>query len=385
MRQWDVIVADDERLEGDYFRTIFREDAFHSFRLSHVFRNGQEVLDSLEKEPADFVILDIKMPRKDGLETARIIREKYPDTRIIINTAYAEFDFAQKAILYGVDSFLLKPTQANSILKALMRLVQVDDALPPSPQQLSSPDVRLNGNSYPLETESLIMSGIRDQDLKLLGNSFRVYTGIVADPRNFGMEEARIYLFEFLTITARTLIAAGYDRQQSLQLKITYYYRISHLITHQEIRELLCAFLQDLEQFLVDNTGFVPHQCSEIIVNYIQRNFREPLSLGNLADHFHFSVPHMSRLIHQQTGISFPRFLNWLRIRAAGELLHESDKEISRISQEVGFHDISHFNRTFRQYTGHTPGDFRRIPSDQARVLLNSLARAQEDQDEHQE
>lgn len=72
----------------------------------------------LEKKP-DIVLTDIKMPFMDGLQLSRIIREKLPETRIIILSGYNEFDYARQAISLGISEYLLKPVSVSDILAAV--------------------------------------------------------------------------------------------------------------------------------------------------------------------------------------------------------------------------------------------------------------------------
>lgn len=72
----------------------------------------------LEKKP-DIVLTDIRMPFMDGLQLSRIIREKLPETKIIILSGYNEFDYARQAITLGISEYLLKPVSAADILGAV--------------------------------------------------------------------------------------------------------------------------------------------------------------------------------------------------------------------------------------------------------------------------
>lgn len=75
----------------------------------------------LEKKP-DIVLTDIKMPFMDGLELSQLIRDKLPETRIIILSGYNEFDYARQAISLGISEYLLKPVAAEDILNAVEKV-----------------------------------------------------------------------------------------------------------------------------------------------------------------------------------------------------------------------------------------------------------------------
>ena len=81
--------------------------------------DGMEAIEFLRREPVDIVITDIKMPAADGLEVARYVHENHPQTKVIILTGYADFEYAQTAIKYHVTSFILKPTNKKELFAAV--------------------------------------------------------------------------------------------------------------------------------------------------------------------------------------------------------------------------------------------------------------------------
>ncbi|MGN1205608.1 MAG: response regulator [Eubacterium sp.] len=77
----------------------------------------------LEKKP-DIIITDIRMPFMDGLELSRIVKEKLPDTKIIILSGYDDFGYAKEAIKIGVTEYLLKPVSSGVLLEHLSEIAQ---------------------------------------------------------------------------------------------------------------------------------------------------------------------------------------------------------------------------------------------------------------------
>lgn len=81
--------------------------------------NGREAIAKLEELKPDLVITDIRMPLMDGLELACHIAAHAPETAVIILTGYRDFEYAQKAITYGVKQFLLKPCPEEEVCRIL--------------------------------------------------------------------------------------------------------------------------------------------------------------------------------------------------------------------------------------------------------------------------
>lgn len=92
---------------------------------------------------------------------------------------------------------------------------------------------------------------------------------------------------------------------------------------------------------------------------YMQENFRDRITLDNLAKVSGISKYHLIRLFNEKCGISPHGYLTMLRInQAKKELL--KNKSIAEVSSGVGFYDQSHFSKTFKQYVGITPEYYRR-------------------------
>lgn len=83
---------------------------------------GEIALSMIEAEQPEILITDIKMPFMDGLELSRIVRQRLPQTRIVILSGHDEFRYAQEAIQLGVTEYLLKPVSAQGLMDVLIRI-----------------------------------------------------------------------------------------------------------------------------------------------------------------------------------------------------------------------------------------------------------------------
>lgn len=84
--------------------------------------NGEDGLDMILRFKPDLVITDIRMPRMDGLEMTRQIYEHKVPSHVVILSGYSEFEYAKKAIQYGVDDYLLKPLAADDVQEMLIKI-----------------------------------------------------------------------------------------------------------------------------------------------------------------------------------------------------------------------------------------------------------------------
>lgn len=83
--------------------------------------DGEAALQLIKKEIPDIVLLDINLPFLDGLELSSIIRQEYPDIKIILLTAYEEFEYAKKAVKLQVFDYITKPFDNQKVLEAVCK------------------------------------------------------------------------------------------------------------------------------------------------------------------------------------------------------------------------------------------------------------------------
>ena len=90
------------------------------------FENGEEALCFIRqnREKAEILLTDVKMPEMDGLELARHIAEEELGTEIIIVSGYDEFEYAKKAMSFGVSNYLIKPVQLDELKEALEKITK---------------------------------------------------------------------------------------------------------------------------------------------------------------------------------------------------------------------------------------------------------------------
>nr|WP_232345288.1 response regulator [Paenactinomyces guangxiensis] len=116
------MLVDDERniLEG--IAGIIDWESLQTV-LAGTARNGLDAYEQITRDQPDIVISDIKMPGMDGLELVSKVYEDHPQIRFILLSGFGEFDYAKKAMQYGVKHYLLKPCNENKIKEALQELV----------------------------------------------------------------------------------------------------------------------------------------------------------------------------------------------------------------------------------------------------------------------
>jgi len=94
-------------------------------------------------------------------------------------------------------------------------------------------------------------------------------------------------------------------------------------------------------------------------VRYIRLHYAEPVTLERMAAALNYSVPYLIKQFKLRMGTSPIGYLIEVRMDKAKELLLRTDAALQDIAEGVGYNDISYFNKTFKKYTGMTPGQYR--------------------------
>ncbi|RAK08996.1 two-component system response regulator YesN [Halanaerobium saccharolyticum] len=104
-----LLIAEDEHLERKAIKFFINKLYQEEIKVVAEVSNGQEAVFQALENKVDLVLMDIKMPKLDGLEAAARLKEEKPEIEIIILTAHSEFDYARKSIKIGVSDYLVKP------------------------------------------------------------------------------------------------------------------------------------------------------------------------------------------------------------------------------------------------------------------------------------
>ena len=114
-----ILVCDDEEGIRESFKLVLSDDYDVKFAV-----NGMEAMDLLKASTPDAMILDIKMPKQNGMETLRQIKKLKPRMPVIIVTGYQSVEMAQEALKNGAADYIPKPFESKKILKAISNIIK---------------------------------------------------------------------------------------------------------------------------------------------------------------------------------------------------------------------------------------------------------------------
>lgn len=112
-----IMIVDDEVLERQALKIIIEK--LDKIECIIEACNGREAIELNKKYDPNVIIMDVKMPGIDGIKAAQIIKNERPGKVIIIITAYDDFDIIHKALVIGVNDYILKPVRPSDFIKVL--------------------------------------------------------------------------------------------------------------------------------------------------------------------------------------------------------------------------------------------------------------------------
>lgn len=97
-----------------------------------------------------------------------------------------------------------------------------------------------------------------------------------------------------------------------------------------------------------------------IVFNHVKTNFKEEITLHEIADLVSMTIPSFCRYFKKITNKTFTQFVNEYRLVHASKLLAEQPISITEVCFECGFNNFSHFNKSFKAFTGESPSKYRK-------------------------
>lgn len=114
---YSIILAEDQALVRRGLKMMIETDP--ELKVISEAETGKEAIEACEKNEADLVILDIRMPVMTGLEASRIIRERWPEQKILILTTFNDEDYALEALKNNVNGYLLKDGEVDELNRSI--------------------------------------------------------------------------------------------------------------------------------------------------------------------------------------------------------------------------------------------------------------------------
>ena len=123
-----VMIADDQVILSEGIRSVLASSS--ELEVIAVAHDGQEALELMEQQQPDVVLLDIRMPRMNGVVATGEIKKRYPAVKVLVLTPFDDSDYILSALNNGACGYLLKDISAPALIEAIKNAYAGDTILP---------------------------------------------------------------------------------------------------------------------------------------------------------------------------------------------------------------------------------------------------------------
>jgi len=212
---------------------------------------------------------------------------------------------------------------------------------------------------YPLESERELMGKVKIGDrtgAKEILNSI-LGTILFRTIGDLGMLKAR--LLELLSILSRSAVEGGVDIDVMLEKNLGYVNKVMHINNQEDLCAWISKALNEFIELVYSSQDARKVTQIRPAINYIDANYNKHVTLADIAKASHLSVSRLAHVFKEQMGITIIDYLTSVRIERAKQLLLATNQSCTEICFEVGYNNQSYFTRTFKNFVGMTPRQFR--------------------------
>jgi len=206
-----IMLVDDQEMVRVGFRMILQAE--HDLTVVGEAGDGAAAVELADRADADVVLMDVRMPRMDGIEACRSIRERHPDTRVMMLTTFDLHDYVRAALRAGASGFMLKDAPAEQLVDAIRIVANGDALLAPSITQALIDEIARQPERDRLSYPGVDTLTERELDVLLL----------MASGRSNGEIAGELYLGEATIKTHVGRILAKLGARDRVQAVVTAY------------------------------------------------------------------------------------------------------------------------------------------------------------------
>lgn len=123
---------------------------------------------------------------------------------------------------------------------------------------------------------------------------------------------------------------------------------------------LILILIRIMRQIEIPNAYDSRNEMIRYILDYVEKNYTEKLSLATISRKYNYTLQHVSTLFKQEVGMNFQEYVQSVRIKESCRLLINTNQKVSDIATKVGYTNIKYFNEVFKRHLEMTPRDFRK-------------------------
>ena len=302
-------------------------------------------------EPEDFISIDLEMIKDiDDKQKSALIKE-------LKNIPYIEASkvHSLSVLLYMAVGFL------NNVITTSKQLNtqssdEIQGQISEYIKQLKCGEIAPN---YPIEIEKKMLRAISESNKADASLYLNDILGHILFSSGGKIDTIKSRIYELLVLISREAISAGADSEASLKMTRNYLSDINQI---KDI-DALCVWLTSAMNKLIDSIFIFENlrHCDIIhkAVHFMRTNYKDKITLEDVAKSVFLSTSYLSKIFKEETGTSFIKYLNNIRVEKSKTMLLSNEIRLSDIASLVGFEDQSYYTKVFKRTTGVLPSKFR--------------------------
>lgn len=358
---YHVLIVDDDRAVR-YDLKKSGAWAKHGFIIKNEAANGHEALQKVAEEHFDLILIDIKMPKVDGIAFLQELRNKALDICVVIASGYNTFEYARKGLMLGAFDYLLKPVETSNLEEVLLRAhahlenkykkrdlerkmaKQLEDNIP---MPISKQDELFLYKLLTEEPDTALVFADKLAD--------RVFDFYAHDPYKAGV------LFDCLLANTWQLMLDTKPWLLNLKIvKTDNKQTVQHLADPRQMREAFRTALTNLAGFVKRLHLDHPDSIIKRLCEYVVENVDDKITIETAANKFGFSSSYLGKMFKQKTGEGFVYFITTVKMEKAKILIRSGKYKNYEISDMLGYKSPDYFCSLFKTHTNMTPADYKR-------------------------
>lgn len=340
---YKLFIVEDEHLEIEAIELILDQ---HGKNISVVGKanSGRIALEKIKRLDPDIVLLDINIPEINGLDVLRAIKRDDPNKKVILFTAFNEFDFAHQAIKARVDDFLLKPIRPEQLMNSINTVISTlnDSAKNRFDEKMGEVVFAVVQKKYS-DTRELLSE----------------YLDSLYDYHGYDLMSIQKEIHKFMEeLNNVSMDTCQYEIKSPLRMKNNQQF-VSMYKNRYDLKMEIMKVVDKIFDKLMDNRENRKNNIEDIL-NYIDRNCHKDISLDQVGEYANMSSYYLSKIFKKETGVNFVTYLTERKIDIAKDMLLNTDIPIINIALDLSYHEPNYFSKVFKKSTGMTPTEFRK-------------------------
>jgi two-component system response regulator YesN len=351
---YNTLIVDDDRAVRYLLK---KSDLFlkNGFVITGEAEDGKEALEKVKAFNYDIILVDIRMPKINGLEFIQELRRSGYEICVVIISGYDDFSYTRQAVKLGAFDYLLKPI-AN---------IDLDELLANARSYLNSKNISKNieRNTSIQITESLMLPYSKQDEQKL----YKVITRTPENSTAYALEILNRLCDFYENNTFKISVILNTSLKNLNQLMVSEIPWIENLSSFDQdihlqqidniyiLKDTYLEQIQTLSNLIIKLHVFDSNSIVKLLCEYIASNVDRKITLETAAETLKYSSKYLGKIFKEFTGESIVDYITKVKMERAKLLVLSGKYKNYEITEILGYKNPDYFTKLFKEYHGYTP------------------------------